>query len=61
MTSSRADTPTQVNFEPEFIQGLREIYEDKILFNQWMGLKVESIQATGVVAQLTMKPECWRP
>ena len=57
MTSSRADTPSQVNFEPEFIQGLREIYEDKILFNQWMGLKIESIQATGIVAHLRMKPE----
>ena len=57
MTSSRADIPPLVNFEPEFIEGLREIYEDKILFNQWMGLKVESIQATGIVAKLTMKPE----
>ena len=57
MTSSRADTPPQVTFEPEFIAGLREIYEEKILFNQWMGLKVSSIQTTGIVAHLTMKPE----
>jgi len=57
MTSSRADTPLDVAFEPEFIEGLREIYEEKILFNQWMGLKISSIEATGIVAHLTMKPE----
>ena len=57
MTSSRADSPLDVAFEPEFIEGLRETYEEKILFNQWMGLKIESIQATGIVAHLTMKPE----
>lgn len=57
MTTSRADTPLDVAFEPEFIEGLREIYEEKILFNQWMGLKISSIEATGIVAHLTMKPE----
>jgi uncharacterized protein (TIGR00369 family) len=57
MTSSRADTPTNVNFEPEFLEALREIYEDKIVFNHWMGLKIVSIQATGIVARLTMKPD----
>ena len=57
MTSSRSDLPTDVEFEPEFITALRAIYEEKILFNQWMGLKVESIKATGIVASLAMKPE----
>ena len=57
MTSSRSDLPTDVQFEPEFIAALRDIYEEKILFNQWMGLKVESIKATGIVASLAMKPE----
>ena len=57
MTSSRADTPTNVNFEPEFLEALREIYEDKIVFNHWMGLKIVSIQATGIEARLTMKPD----
>ena len=55
MTSSRSDLPTDVEFEPEFITALRAIYEEKILFNQWMGLKVESIKATGIVASLAMK------
>ena len=57
MTSSRSDLPADVEFEPEFIAALHDIYEEKILFNQWMGLKVESVKATGIVASLVMKPE----
>lgn len=57
MTSSRTDLPTDVDFEPEFLSALREIYEEKIVFNQWMGLRVESIKATGILASLEMKPD----
>jgi len=57
MTSSRSDLPPNVEFEPEFIEALHDIYETKILFNQWMGLKVDSVKATGIVASLSMKPE----
>ena len=57
MTSSRSDLPSDVEFEPEFTAALQDIYEQKILFNQWMGLKVESVKATGIVASLVMKPE----
>ena len=57
MTSSRSDLPADVDFEPEFLAALHEIYEEKIVFNQWMGLRVESIKATGIVASLAMKPD----
>jgi uncharacterized protein (TIGR00369 family) len=57
MTSSRSDLPADVDFEPEFLAALHEIYEEKIVFNHWMGLRVESIKATGIVASLVMKPE----
>ena len=57
MTSTRSDLPTDVEFEPEFLAALREIYEVKIPFNQWMGLRVDSIKATRIVASLDMKPE----
>lgn len=57
MTSSRSDLPINVEFEPEFISALHDIDEEKILFNQWMGLKFVSVQATGIVASLAMKPE----
>jgi uncharacterized protein (TIGR00369 family) len=57
MTSSRSDLPADVDFEPEFLAALHEIYEEKIVFNQWMGLRVESIKATGIVASLDIKPE----
>jgi uncharacterized protein (TIGR00369 family) len=57
MTSTRSDLPADVEFEPEFLAALREIYEVKIPFNEWMGLRVDSIAATRIVASLDMKPE----
>ena len=57
MTSSRSDLHSDVEFEPEFIAALKDIYEQQMLFNQWMCLKVESVKATGIVASLVMKPE----
>ncbi len=57
MSSASSDLPPDFAFEPEFIAGLKDIYEEKILFNQWMGLRVESIRPSGIVAHLAMKPE----
>jgi uncharacterized protein (TIGR00369 family) len=57
MSVASSDLPPDLVFEPEFIAGLKDIYEEKILFNQWMGLRVESIRPTGIVAHLSMKPE----
>jgi hypothetical protein len=56
-SSDPADFPDTLALEPEFIAALTEIYEQKILFNQWMGLKVVSIKPKGIEARLTMKPE----
>ena len=44
-------------FEPEFIQGLTELFEHKIVFNQLLGLKVVSVQAHEVKACIHMRPE----
>ncbi len=49
------DTP--VMFEPEFIEGLRRIFEQHIAFNQVLGLKIASITPERVVAHIAMKPE----
>jgi len=57
MSVASSDLPPDLVFVPEFIAGLKDIYEEKILFNQWMGLRVESIRPTGIVAHLSMKPE----
>lgn len=44
-------------FEPEFIAGLTELFEHKIVFNQVLGLKVVAITATEVKARIAMRPE----
>ena len=46
-----------VVFEPEFLEGLREIYEEKIVFNQTLGLKIVSVTPEQTVARIDMKPE----
>jgi uncharacterized protein (TIGR00369 family) len=46
-----------VEFEPEFIQGLTKIFEEFIVFNTVLGLKIASIKPERVVAHIAMKPE----
>ena len=46
-----------VEFEPEFIQGLKQIFEEKILFNQVLGLKIVELRADGAMGRIAMKPE----
>ena len=44
-------------FEPEFIKGLAEIFEEKIVFNRLLGLKITALQADRVTARIAMQPE----
>jgi uncharacterized protein (TIGR00369 family) len=44
-------------FEPEFVEGMRAIFEDKIVFNRVLGLKLTELGANYVVARLDMKPD----
>jgi len=51
-------SPTQpVVLEPEYIEGFRQIYEEKIVFNQTLGVKLVSVTPEGVQARIEMKPE----
>jgi uncharacterized protein (TIGR00369 family) len=52
-------TPTTapVIFEPEFIAGLTHIWQEAIVFNTVLGLKISSITAERVVAHIAMRPE----
>lgn len=54
---SHTSTPPAQAFEPEFIDGLRIIFEEKIVFNQMLGLKITSLEPDRVVGRLDMKPE----
>ena len=55
MTSKKPPPP--VLFEPEFIDGLTAIFEDKIVFNRMLGLKVTSVLPDHVTARIDMRPE----
>ena len=56
MSKSTA-TPALQAFEPEFIAGLKSIFEEKIVFNQVLGLKITSLAPDGVVGRIDMKPD----
>jgi uncharacterized protein (TIGR00369 family) len=43
-------------FEPEFVAGLRGIFEDQIAFNGVLGLKVTSVRPDGVAGRIAMQP-----
>jgi uncharacterized protein (TIGR00369 family) len=44
-------------FEPEFIEGLRAIFEEKIVFNQVIGLKIDELRPERVTGHIAMKHE----
>jgi len=46
-----------VEFENEFVAGLKSIFEEKIVFNQLLGLKITSVMPDRVTGRLDMRPE----
>jgi uncharacterized protein (TIGR00369 family) len=54
---SRNPPAAPVEFEPEFIDGLKTIFEQKIVFNQVLGLKITSVRPEQVTARIDMRPE----
>ena len=52
-----AASAVPVVFEAAFIAGLTELFEQKIVFNQLLGLKITAVQAERVSASLQMRPE----
>ena len=53
---SRHDTEAG-EFEPEFVAGLKDIFEQKILFNQVLGLEITSLKPEKVEGHIAMKRE----
>ena len=43
-----------VQFEPEFLAGLHEIFEKRVAFNQTIGLKIGEISPTLVHGHIAM-------
>ena len=55
---SKTTTPAApVEFEPEFIDALKHLFEEKIVFNQVLGLKIASITPDKVIGRIDMKPQ----
>ena len=54
MTKTPA-TNAAVEFEPEFVAGLKEIFEERVLFNQVLGLKITSLKPERVIGRIEMK------
>ena len=48
-------TPPPAEFEAEFINGLKTIFEEKIVFNQVLGLKITSLLPDRVAGRIDMK------
>lgn len=55
---SKTKTPAApVVFEPEFVDALKDIFEQRIVFNQVLGLKIVDIAPERVVGRVDMKPQ----
>lgn len=49
------DTPAA--FEPEFIDLVRHIFDERISFNRFIGLRLDTLTPTLAVARIAMKPD----
>ncbi|MBX3607575.1 MAG: thioesterase family protein [Piscinibacter sp.] len=47
----------QPAFEAEFVAGLKEIFEERIVFNRLIGLRIDAVAAEGVSGHLPMRHE----
>ncbi len=53
----KAPATPVTEFEPEFVAGLKKIFEEMIVFNQVLGLKITSIAPGLVLGSIDMRPE----
>lgn len=56
MTKTLTPPTPPVVFEDAFVTELKAIFEEKIPFNQLLGLKITSLQADRVTARIDMRP-----
>jgi uncharacterized protein (TIGR00369 family) len=47
--------PAFQGFEPEFVTGIKAIFEEKIVFNQVLGLKITALHPERVSARIDMR------
>ncbi|HMS26341.1 MAG TPA: thioesterase family protein [Burkholderiaceae bacterium] len=56
-TTHKAPDAQAIAFEPEFIQQLKLIFEESIVFNQVLGLKVNKVSPDKCTGSIIMRPE----
>jgi uncharacterized protein (TIGR00369 family) len=54
---SHSHKTTDVVFEDEFVAGLKKVFEEMIVFNQLLGLKITSVKPERVTARINMRNE----
>ncbi|HNW63959.1 thioesterase family protein [Piscinibacter sp.] len=47
--------PGTPGFEPDFVSGLKEIFEQRIVFNRLLGLRIGTVSAEGVTGHIEMR------
>jgi uncharacterized protein (TIGR00369 family) len=57
MTRTKTPIARAVRFEPEFVTSLKEIFEEKIVFNRVLGLKITKLTPEGVTGRIDMKQD----
>ena len=57
MTASSNGGITSSIFEPDFVDGLATIFEERISFNRLLGLRIDALEAEHVSGHLVMRPE----
>ena len=57
MKPAATPAPKPEPFEAEFIEGLTTLFEERIAFNRFMGLRVDRIGGDGVTGRIEMRPE----
>ncbi len=57
MNKNKPVVPGAVEFEPEFVAGLKKMFEEQIQFNRVLGLKITSLRPERVTGRIDMKPD----
>jgi uncharacterized protein (TIGR00369 family) len=55
--SSDAAQAAVIEFEPEFVLGLKKVFEEMVVFNKVLGLQITKINSQEVCGRIAMKPE----
>jgi uncharacterized protein (TIGR00369 family) len=57
LTTSDTANASPVVFEPEFVTRVKQIFEENIVFNKLLGLKITSVLPDEVLGRIDMRPE----